>query len=412
MQQSVLSAAAAGLAAVAVAAGAQQGAAMAATALVGGAAGFALYHASFGFTAAWRRFARERRGAGLRAQMLLIGLACLATFPLMHLSTLAGIPDYAPDSAWTASLIEVWRGLGLSVQGAILPMGLASAVGAFAFGVGMQVGGGCASGTLFTVGGGSTRMVLTLLFFVIGSVWSTAHYDAWGGWPTLNDNRGVSLLWTLGLPGAMAAMAALLAAIWLWSARAERRAHGALETPAATRSLLTGPWSMTAGAVALAVVCVAMMLTTGRPWGVTWAFALWGGMGAEALGVEIRDWTYWSGWRSGALDGGLFGDVSSVSNFGIVFGAMAAAALAGKWAPVRSLTARDMATAVIGGLLMGWGARMAYGCNIGAYLGGLTSGSLHGLWWLAFGYAGSLLGVRVRALLAMDPPLPAQPARI
>ncbi|MDJ0930042.1 hypothetical protein [Breoghania sp.] len=41
-------------------------------ALIGIGADFALYHASFGFTAAWRHFLRERRGAGLRAQFALI----------------------------------------------------------------------------------------------------------------------------------------------------------------------------------------------------------------------------------------------------------------------------------------------------------------------------------------------------
>jgi hypothetical protein len=32
-------------------------------------------------------------------------------------------------------------------------------VGATMFGLGMQLGGGCGSGTLFTVGGGSARMI-------------------------------------------------------------------------------------------------------------------------------------------------------------------------------------------------------------------------------------------------------------
>ncbi|MEO0362532.1 MAG: YeeE/YedE family protein, partial [Pseudomonadota bacterium] len=71
------------LCAVAALAHQERGAALAGAALLGGFAGFALYHASFGFTAAWRRVARERRGAGLRAQMLLIGLTCLVSFPLM-----------------------------------------------------------------------------------------------------------------------------------------------------------------------------------------------------------------------------------------------------------------------------------------------------------------------------------------
>ena len=52
--------------------------------------------------------------------------------------------------------------VGIDARGYILPMGVASAFGAFIFGAGMQLGGGCASGTLFTVGGGSTRMVITL----------------------------------------------------------------------------------------------------------------------------------------------------------------------------------------------------------------------------------------------------------
>ena len=92
-------------------------------------------------------------------------------------------------------------------------------------------------------------------------------------------------------------------------------------------------------------------------------------------------------------------------NFGVLFGAMAAAALAGRFAPVRRLSLRDALTAVVGGLLMGYGARLAHGCNIGAFLGGLVSGSLHGVWWLIWGFAGSWLGVWLRGVLEMDPPL-------
>ncbi|MEM8754265.1 MAG: YeeE/YedE family protein [Pseudomonadota bacterium] len=386
--------------AVAALAHQERGAALAGAALLGGFAGFALYHASFGFTAAWRRVARERRGAGLRAQMLLIGLTCLVSFPLM-----------AHGDA-----------IGADARGYILPMGVASALGAFVFGAGMQLGGGCASGTLFTVGGGSTRMVLVLIFFIAGSLLATAHWEFWtrpapeGADPAyaalrdvvsyrINDNRGVSLVRELGAAGAIAVMALVLGAIALCSAIMERRAHGALETPKRSASLLTGPWSLVAGAVALAVVGVGCFLILGRPWGVTAGFALWGAKAYEGLGGDVSGWVYWSGWRSGQLDASLFANGTSVMNFGIVAGAMAAAALAGKWAPVWRLSTRDVATAVIGGLMMGYGARLAYGCNIGAYLGGLVSGSLHGWWWLVWGFAGSYLGVWMRGRLSMDPPL-------
>ncbi|HKJ62094.1 MAG TPA: YeeE/YedE thiosulfate transporter family protein, partial [Hyphomicrobiales bacterium] len=125
--------------------------------LLGGLGGFALYHASFGFTSAWRNFIRTRRGTGLRAQFLLIALIILVSFPLI---------------AWSGS-----------VNGYVFPFGVAAAVGAFLFGFGMQLGGGCGSGTLYTVGGGSTRMVITLSAFIFGSVLATAHWDAWQGLP-------------------------------------------------------------------------------------------------------------------------------------------------------------------------------------------------------------------------------------
>ena len=388
MQRTVVILAACGLAAVVIAAFLARGGLdgrgvqFAISALIGGLAGFALYHAAFGFTAGWRRMTREKRGAGLRAQMLLIGLTCLITFPLMTYG----------------------REIGLPASGNILPMTVASAVGAFVFGIGMQIGGGCASGTLFTTGGGSSRMVIVLIFFVIGSVMATAWYDSWRAWPRVMGNT--SLIREFGLWGAMAVMAAALATIWLVSARIERRAHGNLEPARQTRSVLHGPWSLALGAVALALVGILTMANSGRPWGVTWGFALWGAHGAEAIGMDLSTWSYWQGWRGKALDQGLFGVTTSVMNFGIVFGAMAAAGLAGRFAPTLKLSTRDIVTAVIGGLMMGIGARMAYGCNIGAYLGGLISGSLHGWWWLIWGFAGSLIGTRLRTVLSMDPPLP------
>ncbi|MBX2855637.1 MAG: YeeE/YedE family protein, partial [Rhodobacteraceae bacterium] len=140
MQHFVVIAAAAGLAAVGVAAADAGGARLAIAVGVGALGGLTLYHAAFGFTAAWRRFARERRGAGLRAQLLLLAVACAAAFPL----------------------IAYGEAVDVKASGWVFPVGLASAVGAAIFGVGMQLGGGCGSGTLFTVGGGSTRMMITL----------------------------------------------------------------------------------------------------------------------------------------------------------------------------------------------------------------------------------------------------------
>src|SRR5207247_7821126 len=103
--------------------------------LVGGAAGVVLYHAAFGFTSAWRQAIAERRGAGLRAQMLMLAAASIVFFPALASGHL----------------------FGQAVRGSVSPVGVSVAAGAFLFGVGMQLGGGCASGTLYTAGGGNTR---------------------------------------------------------------------------------------------------------------------------------------------------------------------------------------------------------------------------------------------------------------
>jgi uncharacterized membrane protein YedE/YeeE len=363
-------------------------------ALLGGFAGYGLYHASFGFTGAWRRLTRERRGAGLRAQVVLIGLTCAVTYLLIGYQDVTG-----------------WR-----MHPVVMPMGLSTAIGAFTFGVGMQMGGGCASGTLFTAGGGSTRMAITLAFFILGSVWATAHIpDFWAKLPQMTgvpNIRGTSLINEFGPLGGLAVLSALLAAIWLGSVMVERRAHGALEPERATGSLLAGSWSLRMGAVALALVGIGCFVLFQRPWGVTAGFALWGAKIFDAAGIPVADWGYWQGWRKGQLEASVFANRTSVMNFGIIFGAMAAASIAGRFAPLWRLSNRDILTAVIGGLLMGYGARLAYGCNIGAFLGGIVSGSMHGWWWLVWGFAGSLLGTRLRAALKMDPPLPLRSATV
>jgi uncharacterized membrane protein YedE/YeeE len=43
----------------------------------------------------------------------------------------------------------------------------------------MQLGGGCASGTLYTAGGGNTRMLVTLIFFIAGSALGAWHLPWW-----------------------------------------------------------------------------------------------------------------------------------------------------------------------------------------------------------------------------------------
>lgn len=345
--------------------------------VVGGALGISLYHAAFGFTSAWRVFITEGRGRGLRVQMVLLALAVVLFFPALASGTL----------------------FGNEVSGLIAPAGLGVMAGAFMFGIGMQLGGGCASGTLFTAGGGNARMLITLLFFIIGSVLGTVHFDWWAGLPSLPPTA----LWQpFGAGGGIALSLAIFAAIAALTVWVERRRNGALETaPASPRTgiarWLRGPWPLVAGAVALVLLNFLTLALAGRPWGITSAFALWGAKLAQIIGIDPTAWAYWQ--RPGnaeALQASLFADITTVMNFGIIAGAMLAASLAGRFAPSLRIPLRSVIAAVIGGLLLGYGARIAYGCNIGAYFSGIASGSLHGYLWAIAAFAGNILGVAMR----------------
>ena len=102
------------------------------------------------------------------------------------------------------------------------------------------------------------------------------------------------------------------------------------------------------------------------------------------------------------LESGIEQDITSVMNIGIIIGATLVAALAGRLAPVMRIPPRSLTAAVIGGLLLGYGAHLAFGCNNGVFFSGVVSGSLHGWVWLVFGLLGTFTGLYLRPLFGLE----------
>jgi len=71
------------------------------------------------------------------------------------------------------------KGLPIPGQGFIAPVSFGTVIGAFMFGIGMVIAGGCASGTLMRVGEGFTMLMITLLFFIVGSLLGAYNYGWW-----------------------------------------------------------------------------------------------------------------------------------------------------------------------------------------------------------------------------------------
>jgi uncharacterized protein len=232
----------------------------------------------FGFAGPWRIVVTERDGRPLLALLLAIGLAAAAALPL-----LAAAPD--------------------ELIGAHAPIGVGMMLGAFAFGLCMQLVLGCGSGTLVNAGSGNLVGAVALATFVAGSFLATLNL---GWWASLGSLPVLTLQGLLGTAGGLAVTLAGLAAV-------------------------------AAGVVARAA--------PGKR------------LPVPRLVVAALRWQSWL--------------------------AVAAA-----------------------GLVLGYTGRIAYGCNVGAFFFGISTGSLHGWAWFAAAFAGSTLGIRLRPMLLHPPVRP------
>ncbi|MBP1969119.1 putative membrane protein YedE/YeeE [Virgibacillus natechei] len=348
--------------------------------------GYTLFHARFGFTSAFRRLASVGNGQAVRSHMLMLAVA---------------VTLFAPILAFGFSFF------GGEVAGYVSPIGVSLVVGAFMFGIGMQLGGGCASGTLFAVGSGRTVMFITLLFFIVGSVIGARHLPFWT--EDLPAFEPVSLATTTGFGygGAWVLSIALFGLItWITLVVEKKKKPPKMAAvPSATgwKRIFRGSWPLFAAAIVLAVLNALTLMVRGEPWGVTSAFALWGSKVAQFIGIDVASWGYWQGENAAVLEASIFTDSTTVLNLGVILGAFLASAAGGLF-KFTNINLKNVAAAVIGGVLMGYGARLAFGCNIGAYFGGIASFSLHGYLWGILALAGTFLALYLRPLFGLSVP--------
>jgi uncharacterized membrane protein YedE/YeeE len=351
--------------------------------------GFVLFHSRFGFTSAWRQLVAVRQGKALRAHMLMLAVACTLFAPILATQASFGDVPAAPSLA---------------------PIGFGLFVGSFLFGVGMQLGGSCASGTLFAIGSGQTAILLTLTGFIVGSVVGALHFPFWTN--TLPSRPPVSLADTdAGYLGAWAiSLAAMALVVGLTYAVARGRAVPPVEQPPAARGAaraVRGSWPLWVGALLLAGMNAVTLWVSGSAWGITFAFSLWGSKILDAVGVDVLSWPFWSDPANLAkYQAGVLAEKTSVMDLGIVVGALIASAAAGAFVVHRRIPGRLALGAVLGGILMGYGARIAFGCNIGAYFGGIASFSLHGWLWGVMAIVGTFAGLALRPLFGLGNPKP------
>ena len=323
--------------------------------------GLVLEGLRFGFTGPWRAIVTERDGRGLNAQLLAIGVTAALAFPLM-----AAAPG--------------------ELVGAHAPIGIGMILGAFVFGMAMQVVMGCGSGVLVNAGSGNLIGLIALVGFIAGSFAGTLHLD-W--WTSLGSLPVLSMQGIAGANGGLILTFAGLAGI---AALVSLRATPGRRMPSSR---------LWVAAALLAGLAVLTLIVSGRPWGIVYGLGLWGAKVAEAGGADLAATAYWAvPANAERLSASILTDYTSLTNIGLIVGAF----LAMRWrrdpgAQVAALRVPGWAMVLVAGLVLGYSARIAFGCNVGAFFSGISTGSLHGWVWFAAAFAGSGLGLRLRPLL-------------
>lgn len=126
-------------------------------------------------------------------------------------------------------------------------------------------------------------------------------------------------------------------------------------------------------------------------WYITTQEAQWGGWLLERAGVGMTDNIFFG------LENGLPNPLLNAPGFmsiGIILGAAVLALIRRefKW---KLPTLETASFAIVGGVLMGIGARLAMGCNIGAFFATVTNGDPSGWVFLVGMVGGGYLGVKV-----------------
>jgi uncharacterized membrane protein YedE/YeeE len=266
-----------------------------------------------------------------------------------------------------------------------------------AFGLGMALSGACISGHLYRLGQGYTRAPFALLGTLVG--FGLGFYT-WNALYTSTIARS-QVLWLpawLGYGGALAVHLVVISLMALFLLR-----H-LPELPAQPARLLTlaqvwnhlfvGRWHP---------------LVTGALVGAVGVFAY---LRVEPLGVtaQLGSITRTTLANSGLLPDRLHGldtlagcatqVIQAITDNGLLVTGLVLAslsmALLGNRFQLTPLTFKHSTTALLGGLLMGWGAMSALGCTVGALLSGISAFALSGWVFAAALVAGVWLGIKLR----------------
>ncbi len=280
------------------------------------------------------------------------------------------------------------------------PVSWALVIAGIAFGLGMALSGACISGHLYRIGQGSLRAYPALIGSLIGfglgfKSWNTLYSKS------ISESPTTWLPHKLGYAGALILTLVVLALIAVIAIRVGKNSTP-ISNPVPERislatlrqSLFINRWRpLTTGAIFGVIGTIAYLRI--EPLGVT-----------RQLSTSSRTYFEGKGFIPENLDGldlmaGCVAVVSTaiVNNGWLILGivlASFAAALTGNRFKFQQITLRNGATALIGGVLLGWSSMIALGCTVGVLLSGTQSFALSGWVFFATVFLGSWIGIKLK----------------
>lgn len=278
------------------------------------------------------------------------------------------------------------------------PVSWVLALAAFVFGIGMALSGACISGHLYRLGQGSLRAIPALFGSLVGFglgyvTWNDLYLGAIQGAPTL------WLPHLLGYSGALTATLAVVIGLSLLALKLGKKADKysipvaePLSLTSLRDQLVKRRWSPIFTGAIVGVIGVIAYLRI-EPLGVT-----------RQIGSSTRTFLDANGLIAENLNGldvmtGCIGLITETltNNAWILIGiviASFAAALSGNRFKLGGLTLPNGLTALVGGVLLGWGGMTALGCTVGVLLSSTQAFSIAGWVFFAFALLGTFVGIK------------------
>ncbi|MFD3156950.1 YeeE/YedE thiosulfate transporter family protein [Haloimpatiens sp. FM7330] len=162
---------------------------------------------------------------------------------------------------------------------------------------------------------------------------------------------------------------------------------------------LKKPWPYWVGGILLGLMNVVLLAASGISWQITSGFLMWGVGILEWFGFDAFNFEYFNHFHDYfepvIKNHNPFINQYTILNIGVIMGSLAATLLASQFKFKKIKNKKQLALGLLGGIMMGYGSRLAFGCTIGAFFSGIPSFSLHSWIFGIFVMLGAWTGIKI-----------------